>query len=204
MPVAAGNLARWVSGALMTAAARVAAWCGRAASLFAGPKLELTLRPGTGDVSHWADGRTELFHHITVTNRRQWSPARDVRILVVGLARRGPDGAFHPEPLAVPQPLAWAFTGGQVRLPTLARRDLCEFGFLGEHAGRFKLATRADADEFRGFVLAGEAMRVEVAASARNTSSRPALTLEVAWDGGWADVREMHRHLAIREVAPAG
>jgi hypothetical protein len=193
MPSAAGNLAHLASEALKAAAARLA-----------GPRLVLSLRPGTGDVSHWADGRTELYHHITVRNLRRWSPAKQVRLLVVGLAKRAPDGAFLPEPLAAPLPLTWAFTGGQERMPSVDRRDVCEFGFLGEHADRFRLATGTFPDDFRGFVLAGEAMRVEVIASARNFRSRRPLTIEVSWDGGWADVREMHRHLAVREVAPGG
>jgi hypothetical protein len=82
------------------------------------------------------------------------------------------------------------------------RRPAAGGGFGQARAGRFKLATRADADEFRGFILAGEAMRVEVIASAANFHSRRPLTIEVAWDGAWTDVREMHPHLVIREVAP--
>jgi hypothetical protein len=82
--------------------------------------------------------------------------------------------------------------------PACEKRRL---GFLDEKGARFRLTTYVIPNNFRGFVGAGEAIRVQVVASASNFTSREPLTIEVSWDGKWTDLEEMQRHLVIKEVA---
>jgi len=56
-------------------------------------------------------------------------------------------------------------------------------------------------NNFKGFVMKGEAVRLALSAYADNYASASALVLEIAWDGEWGeDVTEMRRHLVINQV----
>jgi hypothetical protein len=197
-----GNLAQWASAVMSAVVATLAVWGDKVRTWLAGPQIELFLRAGRGDLNFRADSKKALYHHIVVRNRRSWSPAKDVRLQIVGLAKRGPDGTFFPESLVTPLQLTWAFPFAHEQLPTVASTDTCDLGFLDEEGARFRLTTYVIPNNFRGFVAAGKAMRVEVVASASNFSSREPLTIEVSWDGKWTDLEEMQRHLVIKEVAP--
>jgi hypothetical protein len=87
--------------------------------------------------------------------------------------------------------------------PTIAESDTCDFGALDERAERFRLSTYIAPNNFRGYIVGGEAMRVTLVASAHNARSKP-LVVEVSWDGRWlADLDEMQRHLVIKEIVAA-
>ena len=196
-----GNLAQWASAAMSAVVAILAIWGDKVRSRLAGPQIELSLRAGQGDLNFRADGTRALYHHIVVRNRRSWSPAKEVRLLIVGLAKRGPDGTFFPELLVAPLQLTWAFPGVHEQLPTVAVTDTCDLGVLDEHGAQFRLTPYIIPNNFRGSVSAGEAIRVQVVASGSNFSSRKPLNIEVSWDGNWTDLGEMHRHLVVKEVA---
>ncbi len=164
------------------------------------PQVALALRDERGDLNPRNDGVKEIYYHLLVANRRLWSPAEAVRVLVVGLAKRRPDGSYLAEPLVAPLQLTWAFPTFHELFPTIADSDTCDFGAIDEHSGRFRLSTYITPNNFRGFIVGGEAMRVTVVASAHNGRFDP-LVVEVSWDGTWsADLEEMRRHLVIKEM----
>lgn len=182
------------------AVAIMAIWGNWVRARLAGPQITLALRDARGDVNPRNDGTREIYYHVVVRNRRRWSPAEAVRVLVVGLAKRRPDGSYFAEPLVVPLQLTWAFPTFHELFPTIADSDTCDFGAVDERSGRFRLSTYITPNNFRGYITAGEAMRVTLVASAHNGNSEP-LVLEVSWDGRWsAELDEMQRHLVIKPV----
>jgi len=184
------------------AVAILAIWGDKVRAAIAGPKLELQLRDAKGNLTLRGNQQKTIYYHIKVTNRRKWSPARYVRVLVTGLEKKRPDGTFFPEPLACPLQLTWAFPQFHELLPTVATNDICDLGFLDEGAQRFALSPYVLPNNFRGFVQAGESMRVSIIASAHNYESKSPLVLEIAWDGKWStDMDEMQRHLVIRRAS---
>ncbi len=76
----------------------VAIWGDWIKAHFAGPKVTVSLRDNHGDLNVKGDGLKTIYYHLTVRNRRSWSPARSVRVLVVGIQKRRPDGSFFADP----------------------------------------------------------------------------------------------------------
>jgi hypothetical protein len=62
-------------------------------------------------------------------------------LLVVGIAKRRPDGSYLAEPIIAPFQLTWAFPEFHELFPTIAHSDTCDLGYLA-HAGP-KLLARA-------------------------------------------------------------
>src|SRR5580698_2738605 len=68
----------------------------------AGPQLGLTLNNPRGDLTPRANQTLAYFFHLKAQNRRLWSAAFSVRVQLVRIARRRPDGSFLIEPLVYP------------------------------------------------------------------------------------------------------
>lgn len=195
------SAAAWFTALGTVGVAIMAIWGNWVRARFAAPKIELSLRDTRGDLTVRSDGLKEIYHHVTVRNRRRWSPAEAVRVLVVGLAKRRPDGSYMAESLVTPLQLTWAFPTFHELLPTIAGApDTCDFVALDERSGQLRLSLYILPNNFRGFIKGGQAMRATLVAAAHNAKSEP-LVLEVSWDGQWsADLEEMQRHLVIKEV----
>jgi hypothetical protein len=176
------------------AVAVVAIWGDWIRARLAGPQITLALRDARGDLTTRNDGRKEIYFHISVKNHRLWSPAEAVRVLVVGVAKRRPDGSYLAEPLIAPLQLTWAFPSFHELFPTIADSDTCDFGALDEQTKVFRLTTYITPNNFRGTVIGGEAIRATLVASAHNARSKP-LVVEVSWDGVWTT--------DLEETAPA-
>ncbi len=105
------------------------------------------------------------------------------------------------ESLIAPLQLTWAFPTFHELLPTIADSpDTCDFTALDERSGKLRLSTYIVPNNFRGYIEAGQGMRVTLVAEAHNAKSEP-LVVEVSWDGKWsANLEEMQRHLVVKEV----
>jgi len=183
----------------------LAIWGDKIRARLAAPKLKLALHDPGGDLTVRGNQRKAIYYHIELTNERTWSPAKRVRVLLTGIEKRRPNGTFSPEPLMIPLQLAWAFSlrfpQFHELLPTIGTARICDLGFLDEGAERFTLSPYVVPNNFRGYVSAGESMRVSLVASGDNYESRSPLCLEISWDGKWSsDSDEMQRHLVIKEV----
>jgi hypothetical protein len=181
------------------AVAVLAIWGDLARYLLAGPKLALSLNNPCGDLFPRRDGKTAYYFHLKVANRRLWSPAKDVRVLVERVARRRPDGLFVLEPLVYPLPLAWTPSELRDFQRTIFNTEICDLGFLVEGADRFRLSTVIHPSNFQTDVVAKDALRLRIQASGQNAVSQP-LFLEIAWDGTWvADGGVMQKHLVVKK-----
>ncbi|MGB8592316.1 MAG: hypothetical protein WA755_05525 [Candidatus Acidiferrales bacterium] len=169
-------------------------------SKWAGPQLTLLLKNPCGDLFPRGDGKRAYYFHLKIKNKRDWSPAKDVRVLIERAARPRPDGSFVLEPLAYPLPLAWTPSELKDFQRTVFDSETCDVGFLTEGTDRFKLSTIFTASNFRDYVTANDALRLRVVASGRNAASKP-LFLEIRWNGNWsADKDEMRNYLVVKEI----
>jgi len=182
------------------AVAILAIWGDWFRARFAGPKLELALRDPRGELNMRNDGKRETYYHIEVVNRRRWSPARQVRVMLTEVEKKIADGSFVRDPLIRLQ-LTWAYSAvsGEM-LPTIVANQTCDLGCLTENADHFRLTTYVRPNNFPGLISAGQTMRATVIAVADNVQSSP-LRLEISWDGKWStDLNEMQRHLVVKEI----
>jgi hypothetical protein len=179
----------------------LAIWGEKIRDCIAGPILDFELHNARGDLTTLQDGRKTIYYHVKIENKRQWAPARRVRILCTAISKKAPDGSFVQEPLIIPLQLTWAFPSFHELLPSVATDDICDLGYLGETTEKFMLSLYIYPNNFRGFISANEAMRVNLIASADNFTSKSPYVLEISWDGKWSsDLDEMRKHLSIKEV----
>lgn len=189
-------------GTLLVAA--VAIWGGWFQAKLAPPKL--VIRPHTlgGDLTWYGDGSKVMLYHLKVSNERGWSPARNCRVLLTGLSRRGPDGLFHTVRMAVPFRFVWAPAETMPATVTLVNEQIFDFGRLAEGDVRFMPALDGYPNNFQGYVQANEAVRFHLQIDASNFVSPRYQVFEVAWDGKWSDDAEkMAQHLRAREIVEA-
>lgn len=147
-----------------------------------------------------------IYYHLRVVNERPWMSARNCRVMLRALARRGPDRAFHPEPLPVPFQFRWAPFESTPAFVTIQKQQVLDFGFITQpmqegQSTHFIPALYSWPNDFRGFVGPGEAVRYSLEVEADDFSSPSYLVIEVAWDGRWLpDLEKMAQSLMIREV----
>lgn len=170
--------------------------------LLAGPQLSLSLNDPSGDLTARSNGMQAYFFHLKIKNRRLWSPARDVRVLIDRIARRRPDGSFLVDHLVYPLPLIWTPSEMGDFQRSVGGEETCDLGFLDQNSTRFQLHVLMMPNNVHAYVEADDAIRLSVVATGQNvTSSRP-LFLEVAWDGDWtANKAQMRTHLVVKEIA---
>lgn len=183
------------------AVAILAIWGEKIRAWFAGPKLQFKLHNPRGDLTRWQDNRRTIYYHIKLENKRRWAVARRVRILLVAISKKAPDGSFVPESLIVPVQLTWPFPQFRELLPDIHAEEVCDLGYLDEGSQQFKLPLYVYPNNFRGFLSPNEAMRISLVASADNFTSKSPYVLEISWNGKWFDnLEEMRKHLVIKEV----
>jgi len=170
---------------------------------FAGPQLTLSLNDPRGDLTARANNTQAYFFHLKVRNKRLWSPAKDVRVLLERIARRRPaDGSFIVESLVYPLPLIWTPMEAGDFQRTISDIEICDLGFLDQNANAFRLSTLVMPNNVHGYVQANDAIRIRVVASGQNTTSSKPLFLEIAWDGVYTlDKEEMQKHLVVKKIA---
>jgi hypothetical protein len=183
------------------AVAVLAIWGEKVREVLASPKVSFFLRDQAASFTHTGDQKKRAYWHIDVVNHRKWSPVKNIRLLVTGIEKKGADGAFYHQPLPVPVQLTWSHPQFHELSPTVIARDVCDLGYLEQGADRFVPSLYIMPNNFRGFVIKGEAMRLAITAYADNYASTLPLVLEIAWDGEWGeDVGEMRRHLVVNQV----
>jgi hypothetical protein len=156
-----GNLAQWASVLVSGVIATLAIWGDRVRSWLSAPQIVLSVHPGPGDLNI-REGKKALYHHIILPNNRPWSPAKELRLLVLKQEKRGPDGSYFSESLVAPLQLTWAFPAFHELSPTVASTDACDLGYLEESTQRFIVTTYVAQRGSRGKVAAGESIRVHI------------------------------------------
>jgi len=198
-----GSLAQWTAALLSAVIAILAIWGDLIRSRFAGPRLTVDLLNPDGEKTLWTGPgiapKATRFYHLGVRNERQSAPARNVRVVLTGLARPRADQSFAKLPLSGPLQLQWQFANMSPQYPVIGPDHTCDLGHVEDDSG-FSLATYVTPNNFQGAIRGNERMRVEIRALADNGESKP-LFLEIAWNGQWSDdTVEMRRHLTVKRV----
>jgi hypothetical protein len=186
------------------AVAILAIWGDQVKDYFLGPRLTLSLVSESGDLTKRANGTRVYYYHLRVTNGKRRLPARGVRVVVQGISKRAPSGAFVQQPLVYPLQLVWTpMEPGEVER-TIVQNSTCDFGFLDETSNEqaFRPAVLLLPNNFRGYVKTDQCVRFEVVATGQNVFSLEPIVFEVSWDGRWTqNQEEMKQHLVIRTVS---
>ena len=186
------------------AVAILAIWGDRVRDYLLGPRLALALVNESGDLTQRANGARVYYFHLRVTNGNRRLPAQGVRVVVQGISKRAPSGAFVQQPLVYPLQLVWTpMEPGEIER-TVVQNSTCDFGFLDETGNQraFQLAIALLPNNVRGHVGRDECVRFEVVATGQNVFSLKPTVVEVSWDGQWTENQEeMKRHLVIRPVS---
>jgi hypothetical protein len=193
-----GNYAQWAAVVMSGVIATLAIWGEKFRNLLAGPKIDLSLRPGPGDLHYSKEGKKMLYHHILVEDQRRWSPVKQFRLLVDKIERRGPGDTYFAESLIKPLVLKFPYNLLEKDIPEIASPTACDLGALDEAGGRFQLSAYQKTGTVNAAVSAGESMRIHIVATGHNFRSKRPLILEISWDGQWSDLSEMDRHLVIK------
>jgi hypothetical protein len=166
--------------------------------------LTLSLVSESGDLTTRANGGRVYYYHLRVTNGKRRLPARGVRVVVQGISKRAPSGAFVQQPLVYPLQLVWTpMEPGEIER-TIVQNSICDFGFLDETGNEqaFRPAVPLVPNNFRGNVKIDQCVRFEVVATGQNVFSLKPTVFEVSWDGRWTqNQEEMKQHLVIRTVS---
>ena len=183
------------------AVAVLAIWGEWFRSILAPPKLTILPHTLEGDPTISSNGVRLMFYHLRVVNERRWLPARNCRVLLKSVSRRGPDGLFHPAAMAVPLQFVWAPAEITPPVITLVNEQILDFGFVPENTDRFAPSLYSYSNNFQGYVGPSEAVRFHLQIEATNFSSDRYQVFEVAWDGRWShEPQIVAQHLRIREV----
>jgi hypothetical protein len=125
-----------------------------------------------------------------------------VRILLVTVSKKMPNGDFTDLGLVVPVPLTWCFhelTESTTR--TVTSEEMCDLAILAADSEAVKPMLYHRPNNFRGFVRKNETMRYGLRASARNFESSKLTYFEISWDGMWVtDADDLYRHLRVTQV----
>ncbi len=191
------------------AVAVVAIWGERVRSLLTPPKLVIQPHTLRGDPTQLTPpgvvipggGLRAMYYHLKVVNVRPWLTVHNCRVLLKGISRRGPDGRFHPVPMAVPISYVWAPAEAMPQQVTITKDQVMDFGRIAEHSERFEPLLQTYSNNFQGYVRKDEAVRYYLEIDASNFASPRPHVFEVAWDGQWFfEPEKMEHHIRISEV----
>jgi hypothetical protein len=162
--------------------------------------LALRLDPEPDPIS-FSSGAQGTGYHLKVINRRPWIPAQNCRVMLVGLSRRDPSGAFQPALLSFPLQFIWTpleFTPVNI---TVLKEHIVDFAIINQGDNKFAPRLYVTPLNFRGYVGPNEAVRYQIQIEATNFVSET-YVIEVAWDGMWnADPNAMKQHLPVRMLS---
>ena len=146
-------------------------------------------------------GQRAIYYHLKVLNVRPWLTVQNCRVLLTGIARRGPDGQFHSLPMAVPFQFVWAPERAAPEQLTVTTERVLDFARICEGAQNIGPRLYEFPNDFQGLVSKDEAVRYHLKIDASNFVSRKPQVFEIAWDGEWHyEVELMEQHLRISEI----
>lgn len=180
------------------AVAIMAIWGDIIRSRFIGPKLKLfphNLEGNPTTLTEFDANKRPIkqyqayFYHLIVKNSRAFISAKNCRVILKQIHRRGPDGEFHPEKLVVPLQYTWSPAEWSPALQTVAKEEVLYFGRISE-GDSFIPTFYITSVNFKGLVKANESIRYSLQIVADNFVSSKLQIFEVSWNGQWGKTSE--------------
>jgi hypothetical protein len=164
-----------------------------------GPRLLITLLDPKGERLTLKNGQDCRYYHLRVENKRRWSPAHNVRVLLTSLDRPAADGEVPGSRLSGPIQLKWQYGNVVPQSLTIGPAYNADLGCLAKNES-FKLSMMIFPVNLESKIIGNETLHVEVIAVSDETESSP-LRLRINWDGEWSDdAAEMARHFVVKQV----
>jgi len=173
-------------------------------AVFAGPKLAVSIRDPEGEsIPIFVNGAQYpgFYYHLTISNKRKWAPASNVRVLIEQEWFVDVAGQALNSRIAGPVQLDWRLPLTRPISVTVRAEDICDLAYIAQ--GRplvIAVPQQQRPVNFHGAVSAGECEIFQVRAVADNGNSA-AIWIRIQWDGQWSvSRRTMKDHLIITAV----
>src|SRR3990172_12839530 len=182
----------------------LAIWGDKIRALLAGPKLEIEPHNLEGHLTYRGSGAQTWYYHLKVVNKRQWSPAKRVRVICTKVFKETSPGNFEDQRIIVPFQMVWSPPNFHELLPTIKNYDVFDLGSLDQGGAHFELAIYVRFHYFPGYIKKNERYRIGFDLEADNFHSKRTKWHEIFWDGQWdKDQNKIRSHLTIKELHPA-
>ncbi len=180
-------------------AVTVAIWGERIRQWWTKAKLRIFLSDSHGSLTIRRDGKKGRYYSLSVTNERRSSPARNVRVLLTGIEKKGPDGNWKQIGFSAPVHVTWKWPKITPPYATIGPDEMSTFGFVIEDSDKFTLQLYWCPNNLNPAFLPNEPIRLSFKAVSDTVESN-LLTVEVTWDGKWVEgSNEMQEHLIVKE-----
>ncbi len=179
----------------------LAIWGDWIRSKLAPPKLVVESHNLRGVVTSYTNGARVIYYYLKLRNLRPWISAKNCRVLLHSVSRRGPNQRLSPAPLPVPAQFVWAPAELFPLLINITNEQIIDFGRVAENSNQFEPVLYSYANNFPGYVGPNEAARYLLEIVADGYHSVSPQVFEVGWNGTWSDnLDQMSRNLTITEV----
>ena len=174
-------------------------------SRFIPPKLKIVEQNLRGELTQLTGPNFQttrvIYYHLKVVNSRNWSTAKNCKVLLTEVHLRLPNGQFQRIPLNAFHSFRW--TPAELTGLTLdiSHDQIFDFGRILEAGNRFEPTLSSYPNNFNGFVTANNAVRYTLKIVAEGYESKKPQVFEVAWNGNWSDNMDiMTRNVTIQEI----
>jgi hypothetical protein len=139
------------------------------------------------------------YYHLKVSNKKRWTQAINVRVVITSLLTSTSDGHLVNQPLAGPLQLMWRHSQFHPPYSIVGPDDYCDLGFI-KRGQNFKLTPVINPNNFPATLQPNKMRRLILKAEADNAESNN-LIIDIHWDGMWvADQNLMASHLVVKKV----
>ena len=161
------------------------------------PKLSLRLHNPTGEVTLESIWQVR-YYHLRVSNSRRWSPAHEVRVVLLQVEEPGPNGELQIL-WTGDVPLAWKYQAISPVLRTIgpgACADLCSI----RESKALRLHLMIHPNNLNVSRAKASIMVLTLQAQGTEGESLP-IRIKIAWDGQWDKGEvEMRKHMVVEEL----
>jgi hypothetical protein len=179
------------------AAVIVAIWGERIRQIWNKPRLKVSLNEPAFNVT--VSGIRGWYYLIRVANSKPSTPAKNVRLLLTNVYKKGPDGSWREQRFSGPTQVTWRWPQWSPLYATIGPEELSTFGSLLENSN-FELQLYWYPNNLQRAIAPNDPTRFQFKAVSDIAESEP-LAVEVAWDGQWAEgSAEIRQHLIVKEI----
>lgn len=179
--------------------AALAIWGEKIRQIWNKPQLKLHL--DAPSLTRTSGGQRGWYYLIKVRNQKASSPAKNVRILLTNILKKGPDGSWIEQRFSGPTQVTWRWPDLMPLYATIGPQENSSFGYLLENSRAFRLQLYWYPNNLTAEIPPNDPTRLKFKAVS-DTAQSNVLTIELAWDGQWVEgSAEMRDHLAVKEIS---
>jgi hypothetical protein len=194
--------ALWINGLYVLVTlllAAIALWGERIRQWWMRPKLVIVLDDATL-TSHSDTDKKGWYYHLRVKNGRRTSPASNVRLLLTGVQKKGPDDSWQERKFSGPVQVTWRWPQQIPQFATIGPDEHSTFARILEGSNTIELRLYWCPMNLIATISPHDKTRLHFKAVSDTTESK-SLIVEIAWDGQFEQgTTEMGKHMVVHEV----